>query len=77
MSSNGRRWPAAADDETGCTGRRRPRVREGGERLVDLEVAVRAVPGFFAIDDDGAAQLLERCRDLRFWERELNVDLDA
>jgi catalase len=36
-------------------------------------VASRMDDGFVAIDDDGAAQLLERCRDLRFWERELLV----
>jgi len=36
-------------------------------------VAARIDDGFVPLDTDGAAQLLERCRDLRFWERELLV----
>jgi catalase len=36
-------------------------------------VAARIDDGFVPIDTDGAAQLLARCRDLRFWERELLV----
>jgi hypothetical protein len=36
-------------------------------------VASRMDEGFVAIDEDGGAQLLERCRDVRFWERELAV----
>ena len=36
-------------------------------------VAARVDDGFVPIDTDGAAQLLERCRDLRYWERELLV----
>jgi catalase len=36
-------------------------------------VAERMDDGFVPIGTDGAAQLLERCRDVRFWERELLV----
>ena len=36
-------------------------------------VADRVDDGFVALDGDGAGQFVERCRDLRFWDRELLV----
>jgi catalase len=36
-------------------------------------VATRMDDGFVAIDDNGGGRLLERCREVRFWERELLV----
>jgi len=30
-------------------------------------------PGFVAVDEEGGAAFVERCRDLRFWDRELLV----
>jgi catalase len=36
-------------------------------------VSGRIDDGFVALDEDGAAQFLERCHDVRFWERELLV----
>ena len=36
-------------------------------------VSSRVDEGFVLIDGDGAGQFLERCADLRFWERELLV----
>jgi catalase len=36
-------------------------------------VASKIDEGFVVLDGDGAGQFLERCRDVRFWERELLV----
>jgi len=48
-------------------------VGAAGPLLDAAGVSARMDDGFVALDTDGAADLLARCRDVRFWERELLV----
>src|SRR4051794_20680127 len=48
-------------------------VAAAGPLLDAAGVSARIDDGFVPLDAGGAAQLLARCRDVRFWERELLV----
>ncbi len=48
-------------------------VAAAGPLLDAAGVSARIDEGFVALDEDGAGQFLERCHDIRFWERELLV----